>query len=363
MFFLGVCGITLLTAAFVTPVLFDVFPTWGTMLRGLVKYLITFAFFVLGYNLARRNGLLQLLRFYSWSALSMGAVGVVLTLSGSGVFRDFLFLDGGDRYLGLVSDPNLWAICVVAGMPYFMRAGGFTLRARILVVAVAAAAVLVTGSKTGFLALIVYLAYLTVRWAVSSSRSQRNLPAVLVSIAAFLVMIPLLPSMESTSEFVVRYIPIAERVTTLFLDPEVALNEGGSGREEVLTNASIVVGESPLVGVGVGQYLPVVTQVTGRYALAHNTYLQMAADWGIPLTVLLFVGVLLLMGKKPAMQSPALLVGVQREMLAVLLIGSLSVSFNNVRLFWILLGSLAYCIFGLRNDWGVLGGDSPAGAR
>lgn len=349
-FFLAVCAITLLTAAFVTPHIFDVEPGLPGMLRGLVKYLITFAFFVLGYNLARRNGLLRLFRCYSWSVLIVGAIGIVLTVTGSGALREALFLDAGDRYRGLVSDPNHWATLVVTGLPYFMRPGAFGTPTRVGVATVALASVLVTGSKTGTLALLAFLAYLAIRWAITSTRSQQNLLLVLISMVALLLLMPLLPSMEATSQFVTRYVPVAERISTLFLDTQAALNEGGSGREDVLSGAIAVISVSPLLGVGVDQYLSVVTSLTRNYALAHNTYLQMAADWGIPLTVVFLGAVMVLMVKGPALSSESRLVRMQREALAVLLIGSLSVSFNNVRLFWLLLGSLSYFVLGSRGD-------------
>ena len=96
------------------------------------------------------------------------------------------------------------------------------------------------------------------------------------------------------------------------------------------------------MGIGLGNYIPIAEQFVHNPNVAHNTYLQLSAEWGIVITVLFFVYVIsTLIGSKPillennqANQNRQII----RDILIIFLIASVSISLNNARIFWLVLG-------------------------
>src|SRR5699024_11847161 len=68
-----------------------------------------------------------------------------------------------------------------------------------------------------------------------------------------------------------------------------AVGASGSERGDAWDVALAVIALSPALGVGVGTYLTVANEVTGIPMLAHNTYLQVSAEWGLILAIVFFV--------------------------------------------------------------------------
>jgi len=101
------------------------------------------------------------------------------------------------------------------------------------------------------------------------------------------------------------------------------------------------VGSSPIFGVGVGTYTGITTAMWGVGAIAHNTYIQLAAEWGLPMSLFFFATIFWqLIGSTIKGKSGSELRIVYRDIIVVFLLGSFAISLNNARLLWITLGLL-----------------------
>jgi len=93
-----------------------------------------------------------------------------------------------------------------------------------------------------------------------------------------------------------------------------------------------------LFGVGIGSYGKIGKIYLGSASIAHNTYLQLLVEWGTVMTTIFFgfIASLIIKTRKSDFGKYLLF------LLIPLLLGSLSISLNNARIFWILLGMLLY---------------------
>ena len=84
----------------------------------------------------------------------------------------------------------------------------------------------------------------------------------------------------------------------------------------------------------------------GRQAIAHNTYLQLLAQYGLPLTVMFFSYVVFITIKATFNNKKLIkndyTIRTMRDIIIILLISSLAISLDNARMFWLVLGSLAF---------------------
>ena len=79
--------------------------------------------------------------------------------------------------------------------------------------------------------------------------------------------------------------------------------------------------------------------------LAHKTFLQLAAEWGIPLTVALFTFISIILIKSNTVnESNTEISIVLRDIIILLLVGSMAISLNNARVLWLFLGALVFLI-------------------
>jgi O-antigen ligase len=204
--------------------------------------------------------------------------------------------------------------------------------------------VLITGSKTG---LVVYFSYLVLtifqRNLVLSRPRLRSVFFTLFILFAAAVTPFLQNSYLTLILWVTGKIPGAERLLVLFNDFYAALGEDGSYRIHAWENAFQIIKTSPFFGIGIGTYSDVANAVAGNKVIAHNTYLQLFAEWGIPLTLLLFVFILYLVMSSFLITRGAQSWHLFNEALVIFLIASMSISLNNARLFWISLGAILYC--------------------
>ena len=74
-------------------------------------------------------------------------------------------------------------------------------------------------------------------------------------------------------------------------------------------------------------------------AIAHNTYLQLFAEWGIPLAIVFFIYVFNIIFNAYS-KSKNEFEKVLSVSVGIMLFGSLAISLNNMRLFWLFLGFL-----------------------
>lgn len=256
-------------------------PQGGTALESLSRYAPNILLFAIAYTAVRtRRDLTVVL-----AALVFGAV----LAAAFGVLQPPEVVEEGSRATGTVGDPNELAAFLLAGLAV---AAGFALgRTHSLPVRLGAAAavplcaagIFLSLSRGGLVALgVMFVAgtFLAGRWRLAVTGI---LLAIVIGGAFYFTQLAPLPSRE--------------RITTA---------QGGSGRSDLWTIGLRMVKADPLTGVGVGNFQaesPNFTLQPGTIVRAdlifssapkvtHNTYLEIAAELGLPglLLILAVIG-------------------------------------------------------------------------
>jgi len=179
---------------------------------------------------------------------------------------------------GIFENSNDLAINIAVNLPFcfafFIRArGGLKKVAWLLAVAAMLLAVLLTYSRSGFLALV--LGGLVCLWEFGL-KGRRYYMLVLAALLVIL-MFAFAPQNYSI------------RLESIFLGHIPGAIDRGSAeaRTELLQTSLYLMMHHPLLGVGPGNF----PTFTGVWRVAHNTYAQMGAEVGIP-ALILFILVL-----------------------------------------------------------------------
>ncbi|MFP7365032.1 O-antigen ligase family protein [Corynebacterium callunae] len=337
----------LVTSMIFTPIQFGVQPQFGSMIGGLIKIIVAFLYFIVGASVSRLNLHRVILKWYSIGAVSIAAIGIFISMLGLSVFKDVLFYSGL-RFRGFMNDPNFYSTLACAGIAYFAFNSSINKIVKWGAISVLAFSVLLAGSKTGLIILAVLVLLITLTKAL---RSKNFIPLGILVIL-FLLAFPFLSSIRTyllnlTLSNKDRF-PQLERISVLLSDdPLNALSGDGSTREDSWQHGISIIKESPIFGVGIGTYTDVNKVLNSSHILAHNSYIQIAAESGIILTVVLFtsIGFLLFASvKSGSARFEDQDIDTVRVMVMVFLVGSLSLSLNNARMFWVFLGILSYLI-------------------
>ena len=247
-------------------------------------YLKTLAIFLLIANVVTTT---DRLRKVAWAITLMS---IPIALTGIDNFLSGVYVGGGvdqaiKRIVGyeapLTQNPNDLAIVLNLILPLtvalFLITSAPILRIGLFgVMALQVVAVVVTWSRTGFLAL---MATFIVAALTSSGRLDRRWTWGVLILAV--VCLPLLP---------------ADYVTHLFTITNIDADPTGSaqGRWEQQVAALGYVMAHPLLGAGIGQNVLAMNEVLGpMWRVVHNAFLQYAIDLGLPgliLYLLLFAG-------------------------------------------------------------------------
>ncbi|MBO1769487.1 O-antigen ligase [Agrococcus sp. TF02-05] len=341
-FFCFLAGSTTLAATFITPSTFGVVPDATAIIADLVKLAVCFAYLACGVSLALAGIHTEALKWFAVGAVVVAALGIAMEASGIRILGDATYY-AGVRYKGLMVDPNYWAVLSAAAVAYFARSAAFPARIRIAAIAILGLAILLSGSKTGLIVLVVFFLLFAIEL---SFRARNKAAAVLLTAGALALAMfwqPILAAVTDLVRSFVEAIPQLSRVIVLLEDPIGAIAEDGSGRFDTWASSIEIVQASPILGVGAGSYSKVSTELFGRGTLAHNTYLQMAAEWGLLLAVVFFAWLFLVLARASSdgwKESPSSDTLVLRDMTFVFLVGSISLSLNNARMFWFFLGML-----------------------
>lgn len=356
-FVLLLVAATVFMSLWFIPQMQGVDPDFTQTLGGLIKLAISFLFFVAGWTVARLGRVGIAVRSFAFGGVLAALLGI-LTLAVPLPALDASLYYDSFRYRGLMSDPNFFALLacaafvVIASDPRPLRLkGAVSLSALAL-------AVLMSGSKAGLLTLLFSLLI-----ALLTRLSPRTRPVMLaygaLLTATILILAePLLAALEDLLDWLGNYIPQVGRLSVLLTANIVeGLSVGGSVRDEVWGTALEMLRQSPLFGVGVGNYLNVSSNVHDLDMVAHNTYLQILVEWGPVFALPLFawIAVVLVRASRDSDATGSIV----RNVVLVLLFGSISLSLNNARMLWFFLGVLAVVSARARAQASEGNGDQP----
>lgn len=213
---------------------------------------------------------------YLAAFFKMAQEGVLGLITGSLVWEN----QGTPRLHGATPNythPNSFSGTQLGTLPFLIQllplAGRWLRPVMILQSIGAVAIVITTGSRTGYVALVLWLLYVVYQ-------SKQKARIALLLIVALLVAAPLVPP---------AYL---DRFETIFTQED---KEGASidMRKQILEDAWVICTTNPL-GVGVGAFTIVRSQLFGRSQATHNLYLEVTADLGLQ-GLVAFLGLLVSM--------------------------------------------------------------------
>jgi O-Antigen ligase len=336
--FLSTCLIA--TASLYTPYKFGLSVDIQSIIKDYLKMAAVFLYFLVGYNLIREKIIRISLKWYSYTAVFVGTVGIFLNILGM-KFLNSLYEFGGERYNGFMNDPNYFAIVQISALPYLLRTPALSLTKKILIYLVLSTSIVLSGSKTGTIALLLYT-FLFIFSDVYKLKVKKALIAI-SGIVFFIILMGAFQVYDKILSFLMEKSFQFQRISLLFSDFNAAFNEGGSSRLSVWEAGLQIFHLSPLLGTGVGMYSNVSGKITGISSVAHNTYIQMYSEWGAIFATVFFLyvaSILLTVTLNQKLGNKTNLA--LRDILLIMLIGSISISFNNARMFWFFLGVIAF---------------------
>ena len=345
-YFLGLSILVITMGGFVAPNVLAIDQSYTAVLTDYTKLATSFGYFLLGINIARAGQARIVLRSFALMAVLIGTIGTIHTLLPALPRLEFMF-HWEIRFSGLMNDPNYFSLVQLIAMAVLWHDPDIARRLRYPALVILAASVLASGSKTGMLTLLIFLmwrGFLTIFSSPHQGRYISPYRALLVGVAIclpVLVVIILMDySMRVSMAATLDQVPALSRVSPLLLDVGTGIEADGSGRNSAWSDAIPIIGIFPLIGVGVGTYLDIAAQFSDEPVLAHNTYLQIAAEWGLVLSAIFLVWVGILLLRRPPLGANMPLWHSTRDALLVLLIGSVGISLQNSRFLWLIIGML-----------------------
>lgn len=344
-FFLILSVVTISTAVWAAPVIFHVAPDYIGIIQEYVKLCALFLYCIVGYNLTKMGYLTKVIKWFSIGAVMIGIIAIIYTALPITNFHSLLYFDDL-RYRGLMNDPNYFSVVQASAIVYYMFNKKNKAIFRLVNIAILGFSILVTGSKTGMIILLALFGLKGFEWLFRQGRGLLRL--LFVTVLFILLIVFALIVVQNFSEvisYISSFIPGFQRVEVLFTDFNSAIHSEGSTRDLTWGNALQLIQLSPIFGIGIGSYSNIAMALFGSNVIAHNTYLQLFAEWGSLLAIVFFIylfyTMLIVSIDRKRAHSASLLI---RNMMIPFIIGSLSLSLNNARLLWILLGALTFYI-------------------
>jgi O-antigen ligase len=342
LFFIILSITSAVTATYITPILFHVNPEMSSVFVAWIKLLSLLLYFISGYLIVKQQSELDFLISFAYTGMFIGVISVFVSFLTIAPLQEYLFF-GGIRFKGFLSDPNLYAVMTIASFAAYLtyKNPKWWIQAGLWILLFWC--VVISGSKTGLIVSICLLIFTILKQnlLLRKPRMQTIILTFLLAIIALFFQYFQKLLMDFSTWMSVT-IPGAERLLILFSDFNSALGEGGSSRLQSWHNAWSLIVESPIVGVGIGTYGDVAYATVGSRVIAHNTFLQLFAEWGMLLTIMFFGYVLYIVFDRILNFPNIRISNAFSEIIIVFLFASMAVSLNNARLFWIALGVVYY---------------------
>lgn len=295
----------------------------NSLLVGTIKQLVLFIYLFIGLSLRSSPYEISVIKGVVIGSFISAVFSILFLLSGIPTIRS-LVVDS-DRLIGFSNDPNFFATvqCAALGLLLFSQTFAISTYRKWAILAITIS-VLLSASKSGLLFMMAIYATF-----IGFTFKHRNLKLLLVvAVVLFLSLLGITSFKDEITEF----IPAFERIVRLFENFGYALNADGSSRNAVWDLAINIISSSPF-GIGNSAF-GVIADRFGADNLAHNTYLQLAIEWGM-INAVGFVFCLLYMlaySFLTCRRHDAAIV------LLVMLMFSMTLSLNNSRLLWFVIG-------------------------
>lgn len=307
------------------------------------KLLVVFLYYTIGFNLSRLKLTTVFLKGFVIGAVGIGFIGILISFVPIPYFTSIM-LFGESRLIGFMNDPNFFAVIQCCALSILLRMKPLNSVIRLGAIGVILLSIISSGSKSAVILVFLYSGYFLVLKVVKMKGTTPLRAAGFITfiLGLFAIVPNVLTYADDLMAIIVNRFPIFSRVELLFTDFSSAVSDGGSGRAQVWETAMHIINSAPFMGIGLGNYIPIAEQFVYNPNVAHNTYLQLSAEWGIVSTVLFFiyVGSTLINAESSLLESKLESQNRQiiRDILIIFLIASVSISLNNARIFWLVLG-------------------------
>lgn len=347
-FFVFLSGSSVAVSLWLSPVIFDIFPNFHAVSSAVIKLIICFMYFVVGTSIANLGLNEVVIRWFAIGATLVAILGVGLDVTGASFFRDTLYF-GQIRFKGLMSDPNFYAVLACAAIACVGGTPNKLSLVRWGAISILAISVILSASKTGLVVLLVTLILTMLTRGKFTGKSGVTLLLLFFLVLVSIFFQQVRRVLLDLADRFQGEVPQLQRVAILLSDdPLQGVASGGSGRDEVWGTGLSMVDASPLFGAGVGNYLNVGKNAFGGGDVAHNTYIQLAAEWGGIFTLIFLFWIIFLIvqaSRTKFLSSKTAEALVLRNIVIIFMVGSMSLSLNNARMFWVFLGMLAFLVF------------------
>ena len=336
-FFLTISFTTVFTAAFITPYQYNVGFEPLKIANEYLKLVVLLFYFILGYVVMKENKMTILFEWYSKTAIIIGIIGIIFALFNIELFRDILFF-GQIRFRGFMNDPNYFSVIMVSALPYFAR-NNKPFHVKTLLTFIVFIGVIVSGSKTGLIVLLLYLLFIFGEIIIGRIPKGYSFKTIIMILGIIIVFFVGILFQFSDIDNVSEVLPTFGRIIIVFSDFDSALNEQGSGRGTAWSGAIEIIKNSPILGIGIGTYGDVVYSIANHGSIAHNTFLQLSVEWGLLFAGFFFlylISILIRISKKKFNFEGI----IGRDIILIMLIGSIAISLNNVRILWLIIGGI-----------------------
>jgi len=204
--------------------------------------------------------------------------------------------------------------------------------------------ILFSGSKTGVVVLLCYVGLLFLEYLLKFRYKIKTLFWGCLFVLCFFIFAKF---SWIYSNYLLNFMPSLERIVHLITNFGRAIEEGGSARTLCWNIAIDLIEEFPITGVGLGNYTVTADLFSGIALLAHNTYLQMFAEWGLLWASVFFIYIIWVILRITLSMKRDKINIILRDMLIVFLLAFMGISLNNARIFWICLGMSSFIILGI----------------
>jgi hypothetical protein len=295
-----------------------------TVIYGFIKFAVTLLYFFYGLQHINARAVRLIFHGFVMSGVVSSIVGVATLNKRLPILNEIFSFDFGIRYVGLMNDANYLAVLLACTLPLVQSNYLYKNRLLKLILSLLImGGIVLTGSKTGLVLIFVY-------HGISFLLSQMALgKRLLLFVFVLGVGLTMLLYQNQILDFLSQNLANGDRIAALFTDDD-ALSGSGSFRLPAWLVSVDLIKTFPLFGAGIGTYQSVALLITQSDLLAHNTYLQIVAEWGLPIGLFFFgyMGWVFVKAKV----DPAI-----KRFFFVLLLGFLSLSLNNARIFWFML--------------------------